>query len=51
MHAQTSPTASEDPAIIEWQKASAKYAGARAAILKEVDLLGRTSLRPMTEKE
>ena len=37
--APTAPTKSEDPAIIdqEWQKASAKYDGQRAAILKEVD--------------
>ncbi len=42
MQAQTAPTAptsSQDPALIdrEWQKASAKYDGQRATILKEVD--------------
>jgi alpha-L-fucosidase len=42
--AQTSPraaTSSKDPAVIdlEWQKATAKYDGARAAILNEVDLV------------
>jgi alpha-L-fucosidase len=41
-NAQTSPqaaTSSNDPAVIdlEWQKASAKYDGARAVILNEVD--------------
>jgi alpha-L-fucosidase len=43
--AQTSPTApraARDPVAIDqqWQEASAKYDGARAAILKDVDLLG-----------
>jgi alpha-L-fucosidase len=35
----TAPTASEDPAVIDqiWQKASSKYEGERAALLKEVD--------------
>jgi Alpha-L-fucosidase/Alpha-L-fucosidase C-terminal domain len=39
--AQTSPTASEDPVAVdqEWQEASAKYDGARATILKDVDLV------------
>jgi alpha-L-fucosidase len=38
----TSPTASEDPAIIDqlWQKASSKYDGPRTAILNEVDRAG-----------
>ena len=35
----TAPTASEDPAVIDqiWQKASSKYDGERAKLLKEVD--------------
>ncbi len=41
LHAQsaTAPTASEDPAVIDqaWQKASSKYDGERARLLKEVD--------------
>ena len=41
MHAQsaTSPTASEDPVVIDqvWQSATSKYDAERAALLKEVD--------------
>ena len=43
MHAQsaTAPTASEEPAKIDqiWQKASSKYDGERAVLLKEVDAI------------
>src|ERR1017187_7595956 len=41
LHAQsvTAPTDSQDPVSIDqtWQRASSKYDGARAALLKEVD--------------
>jgi alpha-L-fucosidase len=39
LHAQTAPTASQDPVTIDqtWQKASSKYDTARAALLKNVD--------------
>jgi alpha-L-fucosidase len=39
--AQTAPTASQDPALIdqEWQKASAKYDAPRNAVLKDVDTI------------
>ena len=41
LHAQsaTAPTASQDPEVLDqiWQKASSKYDGARATLLKDVD--------------
>ena len=39
----TAPTAAEDPAKIEqaWQKASAKYDSARAALLNQVDTVNQ----------
>ena len=42
-HAQTAPTASQDPISIDqiWQKASTKYDSERAALLKDVDSTNR----------
>jgi alpha-L-fucosidase len=42
-HAQTAPTASQDPESIDqiWRKASSKYDSERATLLKEVDSMNR----------